>query len=123
MTTGSLMRLHQFVLSSAFLLTSIAAVDAQGVAPLPAKRFGIVAGINSSTVAGDETEDASRRTGVIAGILLSVPVAPNFAIQPEFLYSMKGAKFGDSDAAGTVKLDYAEIPILLRIDVPASGGV
>src|SRR5215211_3888433 len=120
MATGSHMRAHQIVLSSVLVLTSIGVIGAQSAAPLPAKRFGITAGMNSATVAGDDTEDASRRTGLIAGILLVVPIAPNVAIQPEFLYSMKGAKFDDTDVTGTVKIDYAEIPILLRFDVPRS---
>jgi hypothetical protein len=125
------MRRNQIVLSTVFVLTSVGVVGAQSAAPPPAMRFGVTLGLNSSTMSGDDTKDASRLTGIIAGILLNVPVGANFAIQPELLYSMKGARLSNADASEPFDvvtrsgplIDYAEIPILLRFDVPGSGGV
>jgi opacity protein-like surface antigen len=35
---------------------------------------------------------------------------------------MKGAKSNDAEFGGTLKMNYVEIPVLLRVDVPVSGG-
>jgi hypothetical protein len=86
----------------------------------PPPRFGLIAGINSSTVGGSDTEDAKRRTGAMAGILFVAPLSPGFSIQPELLYTMKGAGFSDTDASGTVKMNYVEIPVLFRGSIPTS---
>jgi len=123
------MRRNQIVLSAVFVLTSIGVVGAQSAAPPPAARFGVVVGLNSSTMSSDDSKDASRLTGLIAGILLNVPVGANFAIQPELLYSMKGARLSNAYPSGTYDvvtrsgplLDYVEIPILLRFGAPGSG--
>lgn len=95
---------------------------AQSVAS-PQRRFGITAGVNSSMVASSHLGDASRRTGFTAGALLVFPVAPAFAIEPELLYTTKGYEVSGPDFSSTLKMSYVEIPVLLRVEVPASGGV
>jgi hypothetical protein len=91
---------------------------------LPPQRFGITAGINSSTISGgDDGTDVSRRTGFMAGVFMVVPVTPTFSAQPEALFTMKGAKAEDAGFSATVKINYLEIPILGRFDIPATGGV
>ena len=118
------MRLHPIVFAGLVALPSISSIHAQNAASTP-RRLGIAAGINSSTLGGGDVEDASRRTGFIGGIFLVAPLAPGFAIQPELLYSMKGAKFEDASEGitGTLKMDYVEVPLLLRFDLSSSGGV
>jgi len=128
---ASQMRRNQIVLSTVFVLTGIGVVGAQSAVPLPAVRYGLVVGLNSSTMSGDVAKDVLRLTGLIGGILLNVPVSANFAIQPELLLSMKGARLSDPHASEPYHvvthsgphIDYAEIPILLRFDVPRSGKV
>jgi hypothetical protein len=44
-----------------------------------------------------------------------LPVAPSFAIQPELMFTMKG----NSDSGGTTKIDYIELPVLARFEIPA----
>jgi hypothetical protein len=56
----SQMRRNQIVLSAVFVLTSIGVVGAQSAAPPPAARFGVVVGLNSSTMSSDDSKDASR---------------------------------------------------------------
>jgi len=86
----------------------------------PPPRFGLVAGINSSTVGGSDAQDAKRKTGVMAGVSVVAPVSPGFSIEPELLFTMKGAGFSDSDASGSVKMNYVEIPVLFRGSIPTS---
>jgi hypothetical protein len=55
----------------------------------------------------------------VAGGFLTAGLAPLIAIQPEVLFSMQGSKlhvgpFGISTDA-TAKLDYVQVPVLLRI--------
>ncbi len=109
--------------SSRLLSTLLAVVVPCGVAQAqlkPPPRFGLIAGINSSTVGGGDTQDAKRRTGAMAGISFVAPVSPGFSIEPELLYTMKGAGFSDTDASGTVKMNYVEIPVLFRGSIPTS---
>jgi hypothetical protein len=115
------MRFHR-VMSVALALLPLTVVHAQG-APMPRSRFGITAGINSSTVVGDNTEDATRKSGFMIGAVNVSPIAPSFAIQTEVLYTMKGAGASDEGIDATVKLNYIEIPVLARFEIPASGNV
>jgi hypothetical protein len=86
----------------------------------PPPRFGLIAGINSSTVGGGDAQDAKRRTGAMAGISFVAPVSPGLSIEPELLYTMKGAGFSDNGTNGTVKMNYVEIPVLFRGSFPTS---
>ena len=45
------------------------------------------------------------------------------AIQPELLYSIKGAEFSDFGIDFKFKLTYLEIPVLLRFTIPTEGNV
>lgn len=117
------MRFQKVVCAGLLIAPILGTAVAQSAAPIPPRRVGITLGINSSTLGGSDAQDAKRRTGIMAGVLLVAPVTPVFAIQPELLYTMKGAKFNDGGATGTLKMNYIEIPVLARFDVPSSGGV
>jgi hypothetical protein len=91
---------------------------------------GVKAGVNFANFKidpEDDDMDFDRRTGLIAGAFLVVPVSPQFAIQPEALFSMKGVTIpriedGDSDAEGRIKLDYLDVPVLARFSSPSTTG-
>ncbi len=68
-------------------------------------KFGVKAGINVSTLAGDVSEVKST-TGFYVGGLVDLPLAGNFHLQPELMYSMEGAK----DAS----ISYVRIPIMAK---------
>ncbi len=116
------MRLHQLIVAGFVAVPILGAAAAQGT-QASRGRFGITGGVNSSTIGGNDFGDASRRTGFMAGVLLVLPVAPSIAIEPEFLYSSKGVTGNDTDVDATLKMDYVEVPVLLRVEVPTSGGV
>lgn len=89
-------------------------------APLAAQRLGIIAGGTFSNIRTSEDISTSNRTGTIFGLSLQVPVGAVVAIQPEFLFLSKGAKFTQPTAArggGSFRLDYLEVPVLLRFDL------
>jgi opacity protein-like surface antigen len=101
------------------------ASHAQPGAPLPAPRFGVMAGVNSSTIALDpEQEGVARRTGFIGGVYLNFPLGATLSVQPELLYSMKGADSDDDiDDPADFHQDYLELPVLLRADFAAGSAV
>jgi hypothetical protein len=70
---------------------------------------GIKAGVNLAQVSGSD-DDPDTRIGTIAGVFL-ITNQGLLAFQPEVLFSMQGAKF----TFGTAKVDYVQIPLLLRI--------
>ena len=83
-------------------------------------RLEVMAGINSAKF---NQGDPDARTGLVAGVGLIKPLAPNWAFQPELTYSMKGAKGSEEGVTATIKLSYLELPLLLRFDVPTQAGV
>jgi hypothetical protein len=93
--------------------------------PLPPAMFGITGGLNLSTFAGEGLGSTATRHGIVGGLMLVSPFAANFSTQLEALYSMKGMKSLSSSPQtyATFKLDYIEIPVMLRADVPLSTSV
>lgn len=59
---------------------------AQSPAAGPA-HAGILAGINSVTVGGDDADEAERLTGLVPGVYLVKPIGGGFALRPEPFYS------------------------------------
>jgi hypothetical protein len=80
-------------------------------------RFGLKGGANIANVNGnwDETlGDWKSSVGFCGGIFLELNFGKILTIQPEVLYTMKGADTGD----GKLKFDYLEIPVLLKLRIP-----
>ena len=84
-------------------------------------RFGIIGGANLATVVGSNFENASDRTGFAAGLTAVLPLSPSFAIQPELIFTMKGANGSVGGSSAVAKIDYIELPVLARFEIPASG--
>jgi hypothetical protein len=91
--------------------------------PQPTPRFGIIGGANLATLTSDFIQNASNRTGFAAGLMTVLPVSPSFAIQPELMFTMKGTNSKPGGTDGVVKVDYIELPVLARFEIPASGSV
>jgi len=95
--------------------------------------FGIEGGINVANVdfTTSDTEDGvpsfDSRTRGVGGFFVAVDFNRHAGLQIEALYSQRGAKasFSDSDGSFEVEasLDYIEIPVLFRANMPASDAV
>ncbi len=70
---------------------------------------GIKAGVNFAKVSGSD-DDPGRRIGSTAGVFLTLG-QKLVALQPEVIFSMQGSEF----TLGTAKVDYFQVPVLLRI--------
>ena len=109
------------ILTVSFVVLMGTGVLAEGL------NFGIKGGVNLTKVYGDDVESADMRTVGIGGISLMYSVSDNFAIQPEVLYAMKGAKESGSEEgieySATLKLTYIEVPVLFKLIFPLEGNV
>lgn len=109
------MRVCVLVVAIVFASATAAMAQNQGV--------GFKIGVNFADLHVDTDEDfrsLDRRTGIVVGVFYVFPVAPQFSVQPEFLYAQKGAKFVENSDFG-LDLDYYEVPLLLRWDSTATG--
>lgn len=85
-------------------------------------KFGIKAGINLSNMFVDEVSDENMKVGLNAGFFAKLPLARGFSIQPELLYSSKGAKqnynnFISGEGEYRFNLNYIELPVLAVVNI------
>lgn len=83
---------------------------------------GLKAGVNMAKYTGtDAADDLSMRTAFAFGGYVTLGMTDLFSVQPELLYSMKGAKWDYTDLSGTVnvtdRLSYIEIPVLFKVQL------
>ncbi|HEX7118383.1 MAG TPA: porin family protein [Longimicrobiales bacterium] len=84
--------------------------------------LGAKAGLNMADLSGDDISDVNMRTGFTVGAYLTLSTPGMFALQPEVLFSQKGATM-EGEILGTsyeshMKSTYIEVPVLLRVGVP-----
>lgn len=106
-------RSRTVLLATAALLAVVPnAAQAQGA------RIGGIVGATFSKLSGIDNLD--QRNGTMGGVSLVLPLAGPFSLQPEALVVSKGAQGQLSSSAGGVKLTYAEVPVLLRLQLSPS---
>lgn len=117
-------------------LTSMPAIGQASISP------GVKVGGNLGTLGGEDAElvfstgmqqDVSldRRTGYAFGAFALIDFAGPFALQPELMYIQKGAKTEMEFSLGgqsttvtsTMKLDYIQVPLLMKLNLPVAGPV
>jgi hypothetical protein len=97
-----------------------------GAAQLPAQdiTIGIKGGIIITDLAVDDPTDPSdldTRTSFAVGPFLELGISDVFSIQPEVLYTQKGAKDTEDGVDLTIKLNYIEVPVLLKARLSPAG--
>lgn len=89
--------------------------------PASGASFGIKGGVNFSNLYTEDVDDNNVLTSFNVGVFVSMPLTNFLSIQPEFLYSRKGAElvYDNAFASGTgkFKLNYIEAPILLKVNL------
>jgi hypothetical protein len=79
------------------------------------KRAGIKGGLNVSNLYVDDIDDENARYGFNVGVYGQVFATETFAIQPELMYSTRGAKAeygGLIDQTVKYNLNYLDLPVL-----------
>lgn len=84
-----------------------------------AQQFGVKAGMNVSSLTSEEgLSDQGSKIGFNAGVFMNAPLATNFSIQPELLYSQMGDKYnqeiGGTTYARSRHLDYITVPVMFQ---------
>jgi hypothetical protein len=78
-------------------------------------KFGVTAGLNTSSVTGDYTEDVKYKAGFQVGALLDYSISEKFSIIPELLFTQRGVKGeepeGNLTITSTINMNYLQIPI------------
>lgn len=100
------------------------------VAPAHAQpQFLVKGGLNVATFSGEDVDfaeldgfESEPRLGAVGGAGVRVPLSPSLGVQLEGLYSQKGIVFRDefADYTETTRIDYLEVPAMLRLTLPAS---
>ncbi|RLJ32522.1 opacity protein-like surface antigen [Chryseobacterium sp. 7] len=76
-------------------------------------RFGLKAGLNISSISNS---DLNSKAGFYGGVFANIPVAQDFSVQPEVLYSGLGGKYkGNSDIK--LNTDYIAVPVMLQYNL------
>ena len=88
-------------------------------------KYGLKAGFNGATFSGADSKGSQYKAGFAAGAFLNFGVADNFSIQPEVMYSQKGASIdnfqGTSGTRFKSTLGYIDVPIMFRVNTGEDG--
>jgi hypothetical protein len=85
-------------------------------------KLGIKGGLNLTNLYVDNVSDEHMKAGFNAGLFAKLPVTQGFSIQPELLYSLKGAKdrydnFIQGSGEYRFNLGYIELPVLTVVNL------
>jgi len=94
------------ILAVIFLLGIMFTTKAQNL------QFGLKGGVNFASLNGDISDDFKNRTAFHVGMLVEMKVSTNLAIQPELLYSSKGAT--DKEYDESLKVNYIYLPVMVK---------
>jgi hypothetical protein len=89
------------------------------MADAQAPKFGLKAGLNIADISSDAGTKFNNKLGLNAGLLAHIHLSPQFALQPEVVYSAQGGKYSYNPPLGGVEehelgLDYINIPLNIQ---------
>lgn len=106
--------MKKLILSFALLAGASAAAQAQSI------KFGVKAGASLSGFSGKDSDGTAYKFGFNGGVLANFGINDMFSVQPEVLYSMKGAK-DDSNSDNKINLNYIDVPVLVKVATGETG--
>jgi len=77
-------------------------------------QFGLKAGANFATLAGNGSEGATTKVDFHGGGFAHIPIANSFFLQPELVYSRQGAKATSDGVVFNINQNYLNIPVLAK---------
>lgn len=112
-----------FLLTCSLVAAALGAANAQsGV------KYGLKGGFNGATFSGTDSKGSEYKAGFAAGGFLNFGLSDVFSVQPELLYSQKGASIdnfqgssGNTNATFKSTLGYLDVPIMLRFTAGDDG--
>lgn len=100
------MKFYLIALATTFLVTS--AVHSQDI------NIGVKGGLNVYNINNDNNSEYDSKVGFHAGLIGHIHLTRQFAIQPELVYSVQGAKYTNGGVESKLNLGYINIPVLLQ---------
>ena len=91
----------------------IATLNAQDTTA-PKSNVGIKGGYNLAAVSFDGDGETEQRHGFHVGVYGESFISESFSFQPELLYSQQGYKITTSNGTFTQKLNYINLPLMLK---------
>ena len=117
----SVLMLFAGVLSVLFVSAQVQQTSAEGTL---SPKVGVKGGVNFTNLYVDDVDDENMKAGLNLGLFAKFPVTKGFSIQPELLYSNKGAKLTydlpnilGGDGEYRFNLHYVELPVMAVINV------
>ena len=105
------MKIKQITIALLFgVITSMNAQDNT----IPKSNGGIKGGYNLAAVSFDGDGETEQRHGFHIGVYGESFISESFSIQPELMYSQQGYKITNSSGTFTQKLDYINLPLMLK---------
>lgn len=93
------------------IITTIAFFLIIGTAMTQHINIGIKGGLNSFTIAGDNSNANKSKISYNLGLLGHIHLSSNFAFQPEIVYSVQGTAYSDSQR---LNLNYINFPLIFQ---------
>jgi hypothetical protein len=93
--------------------------------------YGFKAGVGLANLSGSVADAITDLTGASKkmkigfgfGAFLTYAFSPMFAVQPELLYTMKGAKYELGAESAKLNFNYLQIPVLLKLTPEVQGNI
>lgn len=82
-------------------------------------RFGVKAGASLTSITGEDSDGLANKFGFNGGVVANFAFNDMISVQPEVLYSMKGAK--EDGGNGKFNLNYIDVPVLAKVSTGATG--
>ena len=84
--------------------------------------LGIKGGVNFTNLSSEYFAGHNMKTGYHLGLLAEVDLGSRFSVQPELLYSTRGADaelltLGGSPITDEISLDYIQVPVLANFEL------
>lgn len=98
-----------------FILVLLGAAGLATAGYAQGARFGVKAGASLTDFSGKDADGYDSKVGFHGGAIAELGLTDNFAIQPEVLFSMKGAKYGDLAQDIRFNQTYLDVPVLLKV--------
>jgi outer membrane protein W len=102
------------------VVLALLAIVVLGSTPLCAENMmlGVKGGLSLANLAGGDVYNNSIKYGGTGGVFMRYALSDIFAVQPEVLFAMKGAKYEAEGLKSQGKINYIEIPLLVRATMP-----
>lgn len=96
------------------VLLAVALMLTVGIVANAQFKVGVKAGAN---IVGVNDSDSKMRGGITAGVLGHIKLGEKWAIQPEVLFNMQGAKKNEAGVDQKWRLNYIAVPVMAQFYV------